>query len=112
MAKNKLSTPAWVLEGYDSPEAYEKAKGKIIKKTREKIFKIRKCPKCGSDEVGVILVGEGKKADNWECRKCDWEGKDIKEKELTEEEFIKYMDEKAHKDEGLMQDGILGGKAA
>ena len=111
MTKNKLLTPAWILEGYDSPVEYEKAmqknksstsskqsddsstKGKIEIKN-VKTFKVRKCPKCGSDEVGVILVGEGKKADNWECRKCDWEGKDIKEKELIEEEFIKYMNEK------------------
>ena len=97
MAKNKLSTPAWVLEGYDSPAEYEKAKGETKTKKSEKTFKIRECPECGSDEVGVVLVGEGKKADNWECRKCGWKGKGIKEKELIEDEFMKYMDEIAPK---------------
>jgi len=28
MAKNKLATPAWILEGFDSEEDYNKAKGK------------------------------------------------------------------------------------
>jgi len=41
------------------------------------------------------LIGEeGKKADNWECKKCKWSGKDINEKELSENEFMKYLDEK------------------
>ena len=130
--KSKLSTPAWVLEGYDSKEEYEKfAKnsksnsenefsdsfktksfedfgatksrnqdfvGKRIKKQKsknEKTFRLRICPKCGSDEVGVVLTGEeGKGAKEWECRKCKWQGKDIVERELTEDEFMKYLDEK------------------
>ena len=29
MAKSKLKTPDWILEGYDSEEAYLKKKGKI-----------------------------------------------------------------------------------
>ena len=30
----------------------------------------------------------------WECNKCKWSGIDIVEKELTEDELMKYMDEK------------------
>jgi hypothetical protein len=96
MAKSKLATPDWIKEGYDSPEKYAKAKGKSIKKKETgKTFKVRKCPKCGSDNVNVVLTGEeGKGAKEWECRKCKWVGKDIKESELTEDEFMKYLDEK------------------
>ena len=93
--KSKLKTPEWILKGRDSPEAYEKTRGKSSNKKKGKIFKIRKCPRCGSDDVGVVLVGdEGKKADKWECRECRWTGKDVNEKELNEEEFMKYLDER------------------
>ncbi len=93
--QGKLSTPAWILEGYDSPAEYEKAKGGAKKKKEGKTFKLRRCPKCGSDEVGIVLVGEeGKKARDWECRKCKWKGSDIKEDELTEDEFMEYLDSK------------------
>jgi hypothetical protein len=96
MAKSKLATPDWIKEGYDSPESYAKVKGKPEKKKEAgKTFKVRKCPKCGSDNVNVVLTGEeGKGAKEWECRKCKWAGKDIKESELTEEEFMKYLDER------------------
>ncbi len=95
--KNKLATPEWILEGYDSEEDYEKAKGIDKKKKSGKTFKLRRCPKCGSDEVGVVLSnsdaeeGGGKE---WECRKCKWSGRNINEEELTEDEFMKYLDEK------------------
>ncbi len=94
MAKAKLSTPKWIIEGYDSPKDYAKAQGKPSVKKKEKTFKIRECPKCGSDDVGVVISGVEGKGKEWECRKCKWKGKDIKEKELTEEEFMKYLDEK------------------
>jgi hypothetical protein len=111
MKQGKLSTPAWILEGYDSPAAYAKARQKAeplatsstssqskgIKKEKksEKNFKIRVCPKCKSDNVCVVLTGEeGKGAKSWECKKCKWVGTDIDEKELTEEEFMKYLDDK------------------
>ncbi len=100
----KLSTPAWILEGYDSPAEYEKAHaGKAGGKTKEKssskksgkTYTIKVCPKCGSDEVGVVLKGEeGKKADEWECRSCGWKGKNIDEKELNEDEFLELMERK------------------
>lgn len=111
--KNKLATPEWILEGFDSEEEYEKSKSVVKKKksghhgrtpkdSKEslqgaKTFKLRRCPKCSSDDVGIVLSnsdaeeGGGKE---WECRKCKWKGTNIKEKELTEDEFMKYLDEK------------------
>lgn len=89
--KSKLATPAWITEGYDSPAEYEKAHGGATKKKKsEKVFSIRECPMCGSDEVGVVLGEVG----IWECRKCGHKGSDISEKELTEDEFMKYLDDK------------------
>ena len=98
--KGKLSTPEWILEGYDSPAAYAKAKGIKNEKKKGKTFKIRECPKCGSDDVGVVLSGSDSEeggGDSWECRKCKWTGQDIVKKELTEDELMKYMDEKGEK---------------
>jgi len=95
--KSKLSTPEWILEGYDSEEDYNKAKGVKKEKKSGKTFKIRKCPKCGSDDVGLVLSnsdseeGGGKE---WQCHKCKWIGRNIEEEELTEDEFMKYLDEK------------------
>lgn len=100
MKKSKLATPEWILEGYSSPAEYEKAKGISGKnKKAGKVFKIRECPKCGSDEVGVVLSGsdseeESNTGKQWECRKCKWKGENVVEKELTEDEFMKYLDEK------------------
>ena len=92
--KNKLSTPEWILEGFDSEEEYNKSKG-IKKKKTGKTFKVRQCPKCKGDDVGVILGGEeGRGSKGWECHKCGWTGKEPIEKELTEDEFMKYLDEK------------------
>ena len=87
--KEKLKTPDWIIGGYDSEEDYNKSKG-ISKKKTGGAFKIRRCEKCGSDNVGVVIGGNG----IWECHKCGWKGKNIKEEELTEEEFMKYLDEK------------------
>jgi formate dehydrogenase maturation protein FdhE len=93
----KLQTPEWIKEGYGSKEAYEKAKGSSKSgksKEQGKTFKIRKCPKCGSNKVNVVLTGEeGKGAREWECKKCKWKGKNVEEKELSEEQFMKYLDE-------------------
>ncbi len=116
----KINTPEWILEGYDSPSAYKKAKGiKEEKKSKSimskneikdapkkgkspgksgKTFKIRICPKCKSDEVGVVLTGEeGKNSGEWECHKCNWKGRNIEEKELNEDEFMEYGDKKGNK---------------
>jgi len=63
----------------------------------ERTFKIRECPECGSDDVGLVLSnsdaeeGGGKE---WECRKCKWKGANIVKKELTEDELMKYLDSK------------------
>lgn len=97
MKKSKLATPDWIREGYDSPAEYAKAKGIKTEKQKGKVFKIRECPKCGSDEVGLILSNndaeEGGEKE-WECKKCKWNGTNIVKKELTEDEFMKYLDEK------------------
>lgn len=97
--KSKLATPEWILEGYDSPEEYNKAHGISGKKKDGKTFKIRECPKCGSDEVGLVLSNSDAEEDdntgkNWECRKCGWVGSDVVEKELTEDELMIYLDNK------------------
>lgn len=65
------------------------------KKKNKKAFKIRECPKCRSNDVAVVLGGKEEKGSNgWECKKCKWKGKDIIEKELNEDEFMKYLDDK------------------
>jgi len=98
--KSKLATPDWIKEGYDSPQDYAKSKGKgksasTDKKSNEKTFKIKVCPKCKSSEVHIVLTGEeNKSVKEWECNKCKWKGTNIQEKELTEEEFMKYLDDK------------------
>ncbi len=95
--KAKLSTPTWIIEGFDSEADYNKAKGITKEKKEGKVFKIKECPKCESDQIGLVLSnsdseeGGGKE---WECRKCKWIGKDVVEKELTEDEFMKYLDDK------------------
>ena len=91
----KLSTPEWILGGYDSEAEYNKAKGIKKEKKKRKTFSIRECPKCESDDVGVLLGGEeGKGSKGWQCHKCGWKGTDINEKELTEDELMAYMDKK------------------
>ena len=93
--KEKLKTPDWVLEGYDSEEEYNKAKGIKSKKKSGKTFNLKRCPECNGDNVGVVLGGEeGKGSKGWECHKCGWKGRDIKEEELNENEFMKYLDDK------------------
>ncbi|GIU68732.1 MAG: hypothetical protein KatS3mg001_582 [Candidatus Pacearchaeota archaeon] len=89
----KLKTPEWILEGFDSKEEWEKAKGIKSKGKQKGTFNLRCCPKCGSFEVCVVLVGEeGKKADLWECKKCKWKGKNIEEKSLSEEDYLKELE--------------------
>ncbi len=83
------------MEGFDSEEGYNEKKGIKKKKSTGKKFKIRKCPKCGSDEVAVVLgFDEGKGKGEWECKKCKWVGKSLNEEDVSEEEFMKYLEEK------------------
>jgi len=95
--KAKLSTPTWIIEGFDSEADYNKSKGITKEKKEGKAFKIKECPKCESDQIGLVLSnsdsedGGGKE---WECRKCSWTGSNVVEKELTEDEFMKYLDDK------------------
>jgi len=99
--KSKLSTPEWILQEFDSKEDYEKSKGvKKSKKKDEKIFKVKICPECRSDNVSIVLTGEDvKNSGEWECKKCKWIGKEIEEKELSGKEFMKYLSEKG--EEGI-----------
>lgn len=90
--KSKLATPDWILEGFDSEDEYNKSKGVKLEKKSGKTFKLKVCPKCGSDEVGVVVGKE--KVGEWECRKCGWTGENPEQKELTENEFMKYLDER------------------
>ncbi len=88
-----MKTPDWVLEGYDSKADWEKAKGiSTGEKKKGKTFKVRECPKCGSNDVGVVV--EKETVGKWECHKCKWKGKDINETEINEKDFMKYLDEK------------------
>ena len=93
--KSKVSTPDWILEGYDSKADWEKAHGISSKKKKGKTFKIRECPKCGSRKVSVVLGQEENKGKGeWKCYDCKWVGVDVVEKELDEQTFMKYLDEK------------------
>jgi len=90
-----MKTPDWILQGFNSEEEHNKKKGIKAKKEKGKTFKIRKCPTCGSDSVSVVLgFDEGKGKGEWECKKCKWVGKNIKETEVSEGEFMKYLDNK------------------
>jgi len=79
--KSKIQTPDWILKGDDEKKS---------KKKEGKTFKVRRCPECDSDEIRVRIGEIGV----WECTKCDWKGKQVKEEELTEDEFMVYLDEK------------------
>ncbi|MFH1787738.1 MAG: hypothetical protein ABH811_03035 [archaeon] len=98
--KSKVATPDWILEGFDSKADWEKTHGKSEEKKKEgKLIKIRECSNCGSDDVGIVLSEsdseeESNTGKEWECHKCDWKGSNIIKKELTEDEFMKYLDEK------------------
>ncbi|MEK6895516.1 MAG: hypothetical protein AABX48_03265 [Nanoarchaeota archaeon] len=93
--ESKISTPDWIKEGYDSPAEYAKSKGKKVasKKHIGKTFRVRICPKCKSDKVRVVLNGEeGKGSGEWECKNCKWKGRSTEEKELSEDQFLEYLD--------------------
>ena len=98
----KLATPDWVKEGFDSKADWEK-KHKISGKKKsakvDKVFKLRICPKCGSDDVQIILSNldseeESNTGKMWECKKCKWKGKEVDEKDVTEDEFMEYLDKR------------------
>jgi len=91
--KPKIQTPEWVLKGYNSENEYLEKTGKKKKPASGKTFKIRKCPKCKSTDVSVLLGREeGKGKGEWQCKKCKWSGKDIVEEEVGEDEFLDYLE--------------------
>ena len=88
--KSKLSTPAWILEGFDSEEEYNKKKGiksKPKAKTGEE-FHVKVCPQCRSRDVSVVAREVGV----WECKKCKWKGRNIEEESVSEEEYFKIIE--------------------
>ncbi len=97
--KEKMKTPDWILEGYDSKADWQRAHGIKSEDKKGKAFKIRECPKCHSNDVGIVLSNmdseeESNTGKQWECHKCGWKGTDINEKGLTEEELMKLGEEK------------------
>jgi hypothetical protein len=95
--KPKMQTPDWILEDFDSKADWEKAHGIKKEKKKGKTFKIRECPKCKSDDIGLVLSNsdaESGGGDQWECNKCKWKGADVEEKELTEDELMAHLDKK------------------
>ena len=77
----KIQTPDWILKGKEKPKK---------KRNNRRTFKIRRCLECNSDSVSVVLIGEeGKAAMEWQCNKCKWQGKNVKEIEMNEEELLK-----------------------
>ena len=57
-------------------------------------MKIKFCPKCESTDLTMVA---GATVGMWECKKCKWKGTEIKEDELSEDELMKYLDEKGEK---------------
>jgi predicted RNA-binding Zn-ribbon protein involved in translation (DUF1610 family) len=96
--KAKVSTPDWILEGYDSKADWEKAQGISSEKKIGKTFKIKECPKCGNRGVKIVLSNldleeETNTGKNWQCPKCGWIGEKVLERKLSEDEFIEYLEE-------------------
>lgn len=78
-----MKTPDWILKGEKKPAT----------KKKEKTFRVKKCPECGSTEIEVVLGGgEGKASKGWECKACKWKGKSPDKKELSEKEFMENLD--------------------
>lgn len=61
------------------------------KSSKEKKFIVRFCPKCKSDNVRVAI---GAKVGMWDCGDCGFRGPSFPEKEMNEEEYFNYLDEK------------------
>ncbi len=47
-------------------------------------IKVKFCPKCGSEEVQMVIGGQ---MGLWECKKCRYRGSIFPEKELTFEKI-------------------------
>jgi len=63
---------------------------KSKKPIKEKKFVIKFCPNCKSKDVGVMIGG---KIGMWECHKCGFRAPGFPEIEVSEEEFLKGLDE-------------------
>ena len=92
----KLSTPEWIIKGYKSKDEWERKTGKKPEgKKTGKVYRVKKCPKCGNRGVNVITGNEeGKGVKGWECKKCKWNGKEPSDEEISEDEFLEMMEAK------------------
>ncbi|MEA3329639.1 MAG: hypothetical protein U9Q06_02745 [Nanoarchaeota archaeon] len=61
------------------------------KKKKEKKYVIKICPKCKSDNIGMVIGGQ---IGIWECRDCGFKGPSMIEKEMTEDEYLDYEEKK------------------
>jgi len=90
MKKPKIQTPDWILKGKDKPSE---------KKPKEKTFKIKKCQKCKSNDISVLLgIEEGKGKGEWQCKKCNWQGRNPLEEEIGGDEFLEYLENKGNEE--------------
>ncbi len=58
---------------------------------KQKKFIVRSCPKCKSDNIGIIIGGQ---MGMWECKDCGFRGPSFLEREMNEEEFLEYEEKK------------------
>jgi len=70
-----------------------------MKQTQLKKFKVRKCPKCESDNVIIAIGGQ---VGMWECKDCGFRGPLFPVIEMDEDEYMKYLDEKG--EEGMPEE--------
>jgi len=70
--KSKLKTPDWILKGEVKDT-----------KSKKKLFFKKVCPSCGSSKLKVVIGEVG----FWKCESCDYKGKKINKKEISEDEF-------------------------
>jgi len=80
MKKSKLKTPDWILKGEEKPKD----------KNKSKKFVIKFCSRCESRDVGVVIGGQ---IGMWECHKCGHRAPGFPEIEISEDEFLKMVEE-------------------
>lgn len=60
---------------------------------KKKEYSLKVCPKCGSNDIKVVLNAIGL----WECN-CSWKGRDVMHKKISKKEFIKFSEKLYDKD--------------
>lgn len=56
----------------------------------KKKYKLKKCPKCGSNSVSVVIGEIGL----WQCMSCTWDGENIETVKVTEKEYLIFSEQK------------------